>query len=359
MPYPIPCPVPGKPHKALLAEFQELLVGTWENKTFPGSDQGGADKPLSYNIMPLPSKNDQNGYILKNFKYTEKIRFNDCDADKTLAIGAGAPNRGGLVSQNIKVLFYEQQVKYAEGPGGPAPGKKADVVHVENGTWLFLPIYVQQDGPYPADDDKTPVSDALKQPSDITIAKQINVPHGNSVLALGSYETIAEKDAAGKYLVKSRISGAPVIPDADSPFPRPANPVKPPDSLKTNLNADAVYSTRKKTKANFQNPHPELTLHSNAPLQDAVGIIKPDYYLHWNVTTQPLPNGQGQVTNIPFEHRRAQVIEYYADYWILLKGHDYKHRYLAYTQTMVMELCIKDKTYKFPHVTCNTLTYVG
>lgn len=355
MPYPIPCKDAAK--KPLLAAFQEELVGQWENKNLPGSTKGGLKEPLSYNIMPLPEKGNPNGYILKNFKYTERIRFNDCKDKTTLAIGAGAPNRGGLTTQTVKALFYEQQVRYAEGPGGPEHKGGAQVVHVENGSWLYLPIYVQQPGPYPLTPlDAEPVSNALKQPSEITIAKQISVPHGNSVLALGSYETVAERNGAGECHENSLLPGAPVIPDAASPYPRPADPIALGATLGTNLNADAVYSELKDHDDDFQNPHPHLTMCPNAPLQEAAALIKPDHHMHWSVTTLPLPNGQGHVTNIPFEHRRANVTEYYAEYWMLFKG---KAKYLAYTQTMVMELIVKDKPYRFPHVTCNVLTYEG
>ncbi len=163
---------------SFLAEFQQQLVGNWMNVAFGhdenGREVGGVDNPLSYNIMPLPETADPDGYILKNFKYYELINFND-----TLAVAAEAPNRGGLVSQNARALFYEQQVNFAEGPA------KDKGVHVENGAWLWLPRFVQQAGPYPGDIDHEAVSDALSQPGDISVAKLISVPHGNSILALG------------------------------------------------------------------------------------------------------------------------------------------------------------------------------
>jgi hypothetical protein len=98
----------------------------------------------------------------------------------------------------------------------------------------------------------------------------------------------------------------------------------------------------------------------NLPLQQAVEIIKPDHFMHWNVTTRPLPSGSGVVTNIPFEQQASKVIDYWADYWLLLKG---KKKYLAYTQTILMVLTIRDRNtaenrkYVFPHITCNTVTF--
>jgi hypothetical protein len=352
MPYAIQC--------NKLADFQQQLVGTWKNMDFGkdshGHPVGGEENPLSYNIMPLPETLDPDGYILKNFKYHEKLKFNDCNPDTTLAIAAEAPNRGGIVTQNARALFYEQQVKFAEGPANNM------VVHVENGAWLWLPRFVQQSGPYPADPDAEAVTDALEQPCDIMIAKQISIPHGNSILALGSYETVSRAGGSGICQKNPIIEGSPVIPDGAFPYPMPATPINnpspPPPTLISNLNVDERYSTLRNTVPDYQNPHPDLTQCPNKPLQQAVAIIKPDSYMHWHVTTAQLRDGKGIVTNIPFEQRVSQVTGYEAEYWLLFKKtHGKSHKYLAYTQTILMELEIKGIRYCFPHVTCNTVTY--
>lgn len=337
--------------------FQEKLVGTWKNENFEGSDLGGTENPLSYNIMPLPETADPYGYILKNFRYWETLHVND-DKDTTIAIAAKAPNRGGQVNQVSGAIFYEQQVRFAEGPLKGLP------VHVENGAWLWLPRYIQQSGPYPEEFPGPGVSADLNQPPDILIAKQIAVPHGNSVLALGNFDSIHKKDKIGVYEDSHLFLGAPTIPDGASPFPMPANPKPLPDGTPTlnplisELNAEERYSTQRVgdpgNLRDFQNPNPDYTLNPNFPLQKAVDIIEPECYMHWHVTTQKLINGKGHVTNIPFEQRVSKVTDYIADYWMLFKG---EKRYLAYTQTILMELTIKEKKFTFPHITCNTLTY--
>ena len=139
---------------AILNFFQQQLIGNWANADFgkdsSGNPVGGPTNPLSYNIMPLPQKNGLGGvsapfgYILKNFKYHERLHFNDDNVTTTLAIAARAPNWGGEVNQDARAIFYEQQVKFAEGPQGPRTGAPdGDVVHVENGAWLWLPRYQQ------------------------------------------------------------------------------------------------------------------------------------------------------------------------------------------------------------------------
>lgn len=350
-----------------LAEFQQKLVGAWKNEPFGhknGKLVGGEQSPLSYNIMPLPEESDPDGYILKNFKYYESLKFNGSDSQGAVAVITGAPNRGGLVSQNSRALFYEQQIKFAEGPGGPnGEGHEgtAQVAHVENGAWLWLPRFVQQAGPYPGNTDSKPVTEDLEQPADIMIAKQMSTPHGTSIVALGHFDTIKAigDPQAFRRTSPSVIPGRPVIPDGSTPYPMPASAVQvsgSPPVLRSNLNASNRYSEEKSRMDDFQNPHPDLARFPNRPLQEAVAIIQPDSYTHWRVTTQPLTNGRGQVVNVPFEQRVADVIGYSAEYWLLFKGHG---RYLAYTQTIRMALTIRSEKYIFPHITCNTLTYIS
>jgi hypothetical protein len=316
------------------ALFQRLLIGTWSNDTF-GNDEigkpvGGPENPLSYNIMPMPQVSaqpgqpDYPGYILKNFRYYETVRFNN---QMAIASPATASNRGGRYTQNARALFYDQQVKFAKGP------QRDCVVHVENGAWLYLRRDPQQIGPY----DQGTVEPGLitPQPSVLTLAKQITVPHGNSVLALGSFDV-------------EPTAGSPQIPDAAPPYPTP-------DYLSVE-----PYATPRGTNNDFQNPDPDFAQHPNQPLQLAVSIISPNSYIHWHVTTKPLwpdmAEDKGTVTNIPFEQRLARVIDYWADYWLLSKDSGQTFDLLAYTQTMLMEMIIKARHYVCPHVTCNTVT---
>lgn len=371
--------MPGLAPVPSLAEFQQELCGDWSNQDF-GNDEngnpvGGPLNPLSYNIMPLPQRSDGDGYILKNFKYNERLHFNNDEPEHTLAISARAPNRGGRVNQDARALFYEQQVKFAEGPQGPrATSALGDVVHVENGAWLWFPRFIQQDGPYPQNPPSSGqfgpptamVTEALQQQFDVSIAKQISVPHGNLILALGGFDTVPGPNGAGPWDGSARIMGMPTIPDGAPPYPMPAVPIPDPSALppalKTIVNADERYQTIRDTPADFQNPHPDLTRFPNKPLQQAVAIIQPDEYIHWHVTTLPHQNGNGVVTNIPFEQEVSKVTEYSADYWMLFKG---AQKYLAYTQTIQMELKILNADtnieykYTFPHITCNTLTFEG
>ena len=385
-------PYAGKPSE--LAEFQCLLIGSWSNeyeklnksdraKLFQKRDN--KTLPLSYNVMPLPQVDEQTprnissgkygGFILKNFAFTETIRFNGAvksnDAQHSdpaaLAVVAGAPNRGGGYTQFAHAVFYDQQVKFAEGPA------EGEIVHVENGAWLHLGSREQHGGPYgkgsPAQNGL-----ALRQPPYITIAKQIAVPHGNSVLALGSVDLYdldkfnANPDGLGSNTV---IPGSPIIPDAPVPYPAPAE-------ITTNPDYQDPYATPlTQLPKDFENPSPEWTLNPNRPLQLAIAAIEPQAHIHWRVTTNPLFGGDGVVTNIPFEERKSKVTEYWADYWLLQSKEtcddkEYAFDYLAYTQTILMEMEIfvgppggslhdpnNFRKYVFPHVTSNTVRRIG
>ena len=329
------------------ALFQQELVGTWSNQSVT------PDNSLSYNVMPLPQSNATNGYILKNFKYTEKIQFHRDDTSPSSPLipsAALAPNRGGTINQNVYAIFYDQEVRFAD-----VKKHTGEVVHIENGAWLYLERFDQGAGTFPPlPGSLAPVGQG--QVAEVAIAKQISVPHGNSVLALGAVD-----GQGSDHIIPYR----PVIPDAPLPYPTPvkellsqtAPPALNVGDYARNMNPNNVNPRTLNTDKAF-------CLNTNLPLQRAVTNIDPDGYIHWHVTTEPLQHGQGSVTNIPFEQRKAKVTTYWADYWLL--GKRVKHRKgatkntwqfddLMYTQTMLMEMIVNGYRYTFPHVTCNVL----
>ena len=305
-------------------QFQEILMGTWTNQVLPNAThgEGGTGNPLSYTVMPIPQ---DPSYILKNFTYYEAIKFESNNSDLApTPVALIAHNRGGSSLQAAAALFYGQHIRFADGPG------KDQLVHSENGAWLNLATGKNLVGPYPPPPEEGIImDDPNQQPLNITIAKQMSVPHGNSVLALGSF--CEPQD------------GKPLIPDAPSVLPTPA------DDLDT-----CPYIIKLDQPDNYQNPLPDFTANTNKPLQIAVCLIKPDRYIHWTVSTK----NQGHTINIPFEQRVSDVTEYAASYWLLSNDGGKSYPYLAYTQRIVMKFTIngKQKHYSFPHVTSNVVT---
>lgn len=308
----------------LLNDVQNLLAGTWTNQALPGADDGmgGQDNPLSYNVMPLPQ--DPPGYILKNFTYYEVLQFYGND---DVALPATAPNRGNTDLQAPTALFYGQQVYFAEGPG------KGAIVHVENGAWLNLLTAEKLTGPYPPPGADLVPTDPNQQPPDLTFAKQISVPHGNSILALGSFS--------------EPTAGAPAIPDTPSTLPVPIGSAPPLDTTD--------YTTQSDTDADYQNPQPDLTANPNLPLQKAVSLLNPTHYISWSVSSA----NKGAVVNIPFEQAAADVTLYAANYWLLSTDGGTTYPYLAYSQVINMTFTLNGQHYTFPHVTANVVTKVA
>ncbi len=292
----------------------EHLVGTWTNKNNPHTKRGGTTSPYSYNLMPLPQVDPSSpfGYILKNFSYYEEITFS--------AIHGTAPNRGGLGTQVANTLFYEQRVYFAEGPD------KDKLVHAENGSWLYMTDRKQLIGPYGP--KQSPQSRPPKQA--FNLVKQISVPHGNSILAAGNYT-----EAGPRY-------GSPVIGQAPQTFPVGVN--------------TSPYTTLSNSPSDYSNPNVAYTANPNLPLAEALLADPPSSFIELVVDTQTSGH---PVSNIGFEAKFANVIRYYASYWLEAFEGSNDFNQLQYSQTILMAFPIVGVgEVIFPHVTTNTLRKV-
>ena len=305
------------------------LLGTWTNQPLREGGKGGPDDPYSYCVMPLPQKDPDTspqGYILKNFKYYEEVTFS--------AIHGAAPNRGGLGTQVANTVFYEQRVYFAEGP------RRDALVHAENGSFLYLTGRKQFLGPYGNGNEggvgHDTVPGSTPPTSPFQIVKQVSVPHGNSILALGHYE---ERTTDGQLVILGKHS---VLP-----------------SLKGN-------GFRKPyTEQGPGNPDPVLT---HAPINALNAALippnqNPGKYILLSVGTRNDEGGDvGTVTNIGFEESHANVTEYSARYWLEDIDTSGEYKQLQYSQYILMEFNNYDKKQfpnvekiQFPHVTVNTL----
>lgn len=297
----------------------EHLIGTWTNQDLPGTSKGGPQAPYAYNVMPLPQDDPStpSGFILKNFTYYEELTFS--------AIHGSAKNRGGLGSQVAYTLFYEQRVYFAEGPNKDA------LVHAENGSLLFLKDQKQQLGPYgngdePGFGDKT-VQNSVAPTQPFNLVKQVAVPHGNSILALGNY-TQADQG-----------SGVPHIPPA-TVLPQGYTQLPP------------EYTTQNPVT----NPQPQYTANPNVVLTNALDARPSTSWLSLDLSTR---NGAGAVTNIGFEQQHANVECYDFNYWLEAFDGSDEFTQLQYSQTIWMNLSVGGQQRVFPHVTANTLTKVA
>lgn len=301
---------PGIPTDQLMQ--LQYLIGTWTNQPLGDSGKGGPDSPYSYNVMPLPQADPSSplGYILKNFAYYEELTFT--------AIHGPVLNRNGIGAQVAYTLFYEQRVYFAEGPNTNA------LVHAENGSLLLLSDQMQPLGPYGNGFNgglgNQTVAVGVVPTQAFNLAKQVSVPHGNSILALGS-------STAGE--------GAPVILPAAV------------------LPSGAVDAFPYSWKNQPTNPQPAYTANPNQALNDALAIRKPTNYIQLSVSSA---NGNGAVTNIRFEQQYSNVTRYDFNCWLESFDGGASYPQLQYSQTITLLLPISGGLVSFPHVTVNTLT---
>ena len=253
------------------------LLGTWNSPS---------DTPTGYNVMPVPAGNKQmqtptalDDWQNKNFYYYEEMTF---------TAPGEAPNRGQLFQQGCYGLTYEQRVYFAPNTAGlgalayqpaVAAANENGLVHYENGLWLHTQFEAQPAAaygatlPYPPIDPATGKPIPTPAPPANPVVKQVSVPHGNSILALG---TVTEMDGLPTHDTGT-LNERPF--SLDSSIPNPAL------VLQAAVN-DLAAQSGKTFKTTL------LSVSTDA----ATG---------------------GSVTNIPFEVGNADVSAYQMDLWII------------------------------------------
>ncbi|WP_422984994.1 heme-binding protein [Undibacterium sp. Ji50W] len=299
---PLLAPGGGDHNPTMLQNLGPLagLIGTWVSP-----------KTNGFNVMPLPQATAPNGFILKNVFYYEVMTFS--------ALQGKVANRGGTDEQDSYTLFYEQRVFFSDGV------QANTLVHAENGAWLNLittqqgqgPLDTQPYIPSPPAPDPIPPQNPARQ-----IIKQVSVPHGNSILAMGDV-TI--------------IDGAPDIPDVST------LPIDAPIAF------NAAYGEDVPSNPNI-NP--------NIVLQDALAALSQQGLTvlrthRLNVDT----NNNGGITNNPFIKEHNNVKQFTHTVWLeeLSNG----QLMLQYSQNISLQLHLADgQSYVFPHITANSLSKV-
>ena len=300
---PLLAPGGGNCNPEILAKLGPLagLIGTWVSPRFNG-----------YNVMPIPQATAPDGFILKNFFYYEVITFS--------AIQGKVANRGGTDEQDSYTLFYEQRVFFADGP------QANTLVHAENGAWLHLitgpqgqgPLDIPPNIPSPPAPDPIPPQDPARE-----IVKQVSVPHGNSILAMGGVATIYDAPAIPD--VSALPVGAPASYSAPYGNDVPGNP---------NINPNIVLQEAL------------LALHRQGGKVVRTQVINVD------------SANAGSVTNTPFIQSHTNVTQYANTLWLEELSSGYLM--LQYSQNISLKFPqANGGSYLFPHITANTLLKVG
>lgn len=265
------------------------LVGTWSGSR-------------GWNLIAVPTPGQPKSFTLLVRPYYEMITFTP--------LGALVPDRGASEILNIVGVEYSLRVSDL---------LTNEPLHLENGMWLYT-------------------HDRQAPPGSPTIVRQAAIPHGNSLLALGSSRLTEGAPVIHK--LPTRFVGTPVSARLgyDEPYRNPPPPVpgQPPFNIE-----DANEVLREAIKG--QTISDTLTL---------------------SVSTQQ--HGGGGIVNIPFIKQNANPTSFHATFWIeTVKNPETGEPFdqLQYSQQTNLAFikcgrdCSKegDGLVVWPHVNVNTL----
>ncbi|SIS63365.1 heme-binding protein [Chryseobacterium gambrini] len=296
-------------HKVESSDLGALapLVGVWENIQIPGSEA-----PSGWNTISVPGQDT--GFVFEVIPYTETLTFNPVVVQ---AGNRGPVVKGQQVEQLIFGLLYEQQIvsacetSFCNDRGFP----KGSTIHVETG--LFLNIG-QPNGGY-------------------TIARMSTIPHGNSLLALGSsFDTenpgTSFFDPASS--IPTMLNGGPI----------------------TQLGySDPIIGNPQFAEFNQVNPNAFLqsTLES---LVGSTGGVTNMTVIEMSTST---PDANGGILNIPFIQTNVNATKMDATFWIedITDSNGNADQILQYSQTinLVFPATGSAQPINWPHVTVNTM----
>ena len=291
------------------AEKAEPALGPLEQ--LPGSWKS---EGMGWNMIALPFAAGPLGYRLLLNQYDETLDFSLVDK--------GVPNRGidanAQTDQLVATLDYTQQIVQVEAVDSPVSGDAGNPnlpIHHEPGLWLHM---------------------LNETTDDLDIARLGSIPHGDTVLALG---TSAVQDGVADI---PEVNGLPVgvAHDLSSPYLAPYKQFN-----------DAPFKGTV-TAPGFPGFDP---VHPNALLRLAnqgIDVVKTTIL---DVDSTVASAG---VTNIPFIVKQANADSIKSIFWIQeLKGGSLR---LQYSQIVMLDFFPRADglpgLIRWPHVSINTLT---
>lgn len=264
------------------------LAGTWIGNGFVLISLPAFD--------PKPPSDGPKPFRLKLNTTIEILEFNP--------IGAEVPNRGSSGQLDISIfgLTYLQRV---------ADAVTNQPLHIEPGVWLNVPATTVP--PLPA-----------------TVVRQGTIPHGNSLLALGTPVTVPSGPEINT-VDSTPTASAPFPPGYLDPFDNPPLPpgFQPPFVKNLNLALQQAIKDQKiiKTVA--------LPISSAAPANGPADQV-------------------GGIVNMPFDVKNANATRIDAIFWIetVQNSDGSTFLQLQYTQTVILNFL----DVNWPHISVATLT---
>ena len=312
----------------------ELLSGTWTSR-----ERG-------WNLIALPTSVPKQFRILMN-QYDEELNFNNT-ADKNVPNRGVKPDINGKSDQLIDAIDYEQIIVQKAVDDFPESDKRemnGNAIHHEPGFFVQMLNHVTI-GHTEEDGEENGPDEELK------IARLATIPHGNSVLAMGTVQI---------------IDGAPEIPAED------ARPERIDNDLENNPYLDPYkhfednpfFGNVPRTLPGFPGLFPT---DANAILRfgDLKNQVKKTTILSFDTKYRNEQLTDIPISNIPFVTREADATEVHATFWIMeLNRQDESapaEFVMQYSQTVYLEFFDSDepgKRIRWPHVSINTLRKNG
>jgi hypothetical protein len=262
------------------------LIGTWRGA-------GG------WNLIAVPAppaKNCHPTFTLLIEQIIDTIIFKP--------ILALVPNRGGQIGiMKIPGLYYEQTVYQQTNP--------TQLMHIENGMWLLMPL------PQPPMSGTTAPANWLPQ-----VARMSTIPHGNSLVAVGT----AAQSAGGPAIPKNNA-----LPDTGQ-VQFPAGYLDP-------------YLSGGKIKTDDVN--------------QVLQVANQGVQIRQTTTLDVSTANGGGIANIPFIQANADARSFKGTFWLETLQADLLPRRLQYSQQVDLFFISRpdgEGLVKWPHVTVSTLT---
>ncbi|WP_437675656.1 heme-binding protein [Sorangium sp. So ce131] len=267
------------------------------NELNPLADLLGTWMGKGLSVIAVPRAGGKDReFILKVNPFIETLTFSP--------IGAQVPNRGEIADEFIFGVEYHQRI---------ADDKTNEALHIETGMFLLLPA-----------------TSGSKR-----IVRQASIPHGNVILAMGSF--FNEQSSP------TRPNVAPPVMDEDIRF-------------------STVPDAGKDTPLGYANPFLERIGGSEIaqPNTFLANVLREQTVVDLTTLITDTDGGDGDVVNIPFIRKNANVSFFKSIFWIeTVKLQDSTFQQLQYSQKIDLEFFKKfgePGLITWPHVTVASLT---
>ncbi len=305
-----------------------LLPGEWK-----GEGTGWNMIALPFNDAPAGKPKYR---ILMN-QYNEQLKFSFVDDNVPNRGLAGIIDDSGEDDQFAATLDYQQTIQQTHAEDFPESGLAggADLpIHHEPGLWLYMKNLQTT--------DKDITGDAV-----LEVARLATIPHGNSVLALGTQNV---SDGPPEI---PRISGLPI-----GRF----------DDLDTDIYLEP-YKHFRDNPFKGGNNNPAFPGFSPIEMNEILRFDNQNVDIKKTTTlTVDSTRQDAGISNIPFVAKQAEPVSMKSTFWIQELEDDYKkgkpNLRMQYSQVVMLDFFIPRADglpgrAQWPHISINTLTKVS